>query len=230
MKLRTLISVLAISAMLTPNLYASTEMKVVSKGEVLTFTKESVSESFGYFAGDNIMHFSQKETGLYSDINCGPTCIQMIGSYYDKKVNVQTINSLIRPTSKGYSVDDLTWMLDKYGLPYSYGYFFNLAENVFSETCLVDYIDKNYLTLLAINTRYIKMRDKTNNDSFLSNVGRNYDGIFNHFVLCTGYIYVNGVLYYQILDPLETGYTYIPASQLVEGMVNTWSGCLLFSK
>ena len=221
---------LAIVPMLTTNILATTQVKMIIGGNEIVYEKESEVDCTGFFLGDNMKHYSQWDTGEYANINCGPTSVKMLGSYFEKDLSVESMNSYINPYEYGYYVSNIESMLEKYGVEYSRGYFVQTSDGTIKVSNLVDYIDKKHIMLLAINTSSISTRNTYETDNFKSTVGRTYTGDFNHFVICTGYIIVNEVTYFQILDPLETGYTYIDANELVKGIASNWKGCLVFNK
>lgn len=218
--------------LLTPfNAKADTSVNYIHNGELINYIKSSKMNVTGYFAGDNIKHISQRNTGTYSLVNCGPTCIAMIGSYFNKDIDVQRLNEYILPTSKGYSVQSLEKMLKKYKIPYTWGVCNIEGKNEIPDACLVKYIESNHIILLAIDTQYLRTQaELPENKTFSSQIGRTYTGTSGHFILCTGYLTINNTLYYQILDPLEESYTYIPASDISKAMMGNWTSCFLFNK
>lgn len=61
---------------------------------------------------------------------------------------------------------------------------------------LVGVIDENKLALICVDMRKVSF-----NDDNRSAIGRYYSQASNHAIVIKGYLYIDGVLYYQVYDP-----------------------------
>lgn len=176
------------------------------------------------------IHVSQLGTGVYSKLNCGPACASMIGKYYGKYISIVEYNKQNPPTAKGYSAANLKSLLAEYNIVPHLGNCSNSTSGKVEETCLVNYLDKGYLAILAIYTEPLSLKGTSNisNSGIERFTGRTYNGDFYHFVVCTGYLKIENELYYYLLDPLESGYSVIEASELADAIAGNWNKCFLF--
>lgn len=176
------------------------------------------------------IHVSQLGTGVYSKLNCGPACASMIGKYYGKDINIVEYNKQNHPTAKGYSAANLKTLLAEYNIVPQLGNCNNKTSGKVEETCLVNYLDKGYIAILAIYTEPLSLKGTSNisNSGIERFAGRTYNGDFYHFVVCTGYLKIEDELYYYLLDPLESGYSIIKATELADAIAGNWNKCFLF--
>lgn len=182
---------------------------------------------------DDLAMVSQLNTGEYSEVNCGPACLEAVVQYKGKSVDVQTLNSIKPPTDLGYSQYDMMEFLDKIGISYSTGklYKVNTELNVFNE--LVTQINENNILILAIDTGEITVNRKSDVKGINGKKGRTYTGKFNHYIICTGYLMIDGELYFQIFDPYEQNYSaerYYTSTDLYNAITGNWNGYLSFNK
>ena len=223
--------IIALSSLITSNLIAGVNVKIIKDNQTIIHNAPARYDIEGNFVGDNIQHVTQLDSSYYENVNCGPACISMIGTYYDKKIDIVDLNNFITPSYKGYSTISLEKMMQKYGIKYSCGFLEDNDTKKVDDEVLVNYIDGNRIALLAIDTQYVRTKaDLPESRTISSKIGRSYTGASNHFILCTGYIRIDGKLYYQVLDPLEYGYTYIPANDLAKAIEANWPYCYLFEK
>lgn len=167
-------------------------------GENLTTLKVS-NDNVGYD-----FYTSQRNTGTYSSMNCGPTCVYMACKWYDESfsASVEEIRDLnVKPLTSdyGWSPDTIKSTLKHYSIDSYYYHIESLSNSYYSDPIsdLVKYIDRGDLLIICFKTKDIE--DDPNCNTIFGNAY--WGGDYGHFVLIKGYWIVDGKLFFEIYDP-----------------------------
>ena len=162
------------------------------------------TKSTAKVSNDNVgysFYRTQKDTGPYSDMNCGPTCIYMAGKWADPGFSVQVadIRNIHKNGGGGWTPEDIYTASVSLGLEAGYYYIEGPSDSYNSKTIkdLMKFIDEGKVAIVLFTTGHI-----TSDEFCQSIIGRGYNmGSYGHFVLVKGYWIFDGKTYFELYDP-----------------------------
>ncbi|MCI5674669.1 MAG: hypothetical protein PT956_00055 [Firmicutes bacterium] len=144
-------------------------------------------------------YMDQKDTGEYSNGNCGPTAVAMVLKWLDPNSTATGLSCRNDVLNNGewWSTDIIEEYFKNHGVKYDPVYY-NSSKTI------TDEIDKGNIVLVCIKIGYIS----TNDNPASSRLGKHYEGDAGHFLLIKGYEMVDDKLYYEVYDPNSWGAKY----------------------
>ncbi|MBN2511269.1 MAG: hypothetical protein JXB03_13395 [Spirochaetales bacterium] len=150
---------------------------------------------------DYYWYFDQKNTGVYSEINCGPAAVTMAVKWADETFDKNPVDARKRYRSSGgwwHTYDIIRYLED-----------YDVINNVIvlnDMGNLTTVLNTGGIVILCLDMYYITLstQSELHIDSF-SNNKKKGDG---HFIVIKGYMEVDGTLWFEIYDPASWGRTY----------------------
>lgn len=171
------------------------------------------------------MHYvDQYHTGVYANNNCGPAVVEMAFSWAlpENKLTAADFRNRYRSVGGWFYTSDIEKIFSDYRINYQ-------TKILETESELMHFIDKGGIAILCIDTRVIPYTSYWN-----SRIGLYYDGSGGHFVLVTGYLKMDNLIYFELYDPNSWGESkfidnrpsgegvYLKASELLRSVNARW--------
>ena len=166
--------------------------------ELGIFLKKAVSNNRDYE-----WYFDQWNTGIYSSINCGPTCAAMAIKWADSTYTKtpEDLRNEIKPYGGGWEDTDLNKCISQSGISFSEIILGNGEDS--TRDILANRLDSGLIIILMLNMYYIRTNSggiNTKVDGFTTGQG--------HFIVVKGYRELDNEFYFEVYDPASGGYTY----------------------
>jgi hypothetical protein len=170
------------------NLYANSQ--VWGLGKTITTYKSNDR--------DYLWYFDQANSGIHSGNNCGPSSIQMVGTWVDKdfKLSAEDIRKDFRPLGGWWYGEDINGALDKYNIVYQ-------MKTIEDKYDLMFIIDAGNIAIINNNMDVI-----TRNADENQRTNRFYDYVTGHYFVVKGYVIIDNKTYFEVYDPNNWGATY----------------------
>ena len=158
------------------------------------YTSWGLGTTFVQYNGNNKpypWYVDQAHTGKRSGDNCGPSCVELAGTWCDSTFEMTTedIRKKLHPSGGWWTTEDLMQALESYKIEYNCIDF----ENSYSVT---NAIDAEKIIIICTDMSQISYESSSN-----TRVNRFYDGVTGHFLIIKGYVRVDTNLYYEVYDP-----------------------------
>ena len=145
-------------------------------------------------------YLDQRNTGLHSELNCGPTTVTMAIKWSNKqfsKTPEDARNTYI--TSKEWNGDHITSYLKKYSVT-------NSKIAIDSPDSLINEIEKGNIIILLLDMYYIRM--ERNEQWHIGKFYRTLNPGWGHFIILKGYKLVDKELFFEVYDAFSIGAKY----------------------
>jgi hypothetical protein len=150
-------------------------------------------------------YIDQKNTGIYANVNCGPTATTIAAKWSDPAFSKtpEDARAAYRPTGGWWYTSDIhNWLLNN-NIPHRY---INLSVNASStESILKEKLDSGKIIILCVDMD--KVRSGPTDDRRIDKFYNTTPG-WGHFILVKGYRKVSGEFFYEIYDPNSWGSKY----------------------
>ena len=169
-------------------------------------------------------YISQENTGVYSNINCGPATATMAIKWANKDFNNTVIGArnTFKSTGGWWFNEDIVNYLELHNIQNNY-------ISIKDKEDVIEEINKGKIIILCIDTSYIQK-----NDNSKEKTGKHYSYNGGHFIIAKGYVLVEDKVYFEIYDPmgpLNKGKDrYYLAEDLMQAIANWWSYGIVVSK
>lgn len=206
------------------SMYYNDKLVKLEKGakkinNVVFYPLENLAETFGFKAQDNELVFEekddnelevvnqrdydwyidQKETGEYSENNCGPSSAVMTYYFqkgYDEKITAESARNTRVNDGGWWFTSDVDNYLKDMGVKHSRKFYKNPDS-------LLKPIKEGKIAIICIDSSTLRYNPDSN-----SRFNKYYTGGGGHFIVVNGYKVVDGRLYYVVNDPNSWGMKY----------------------
>lgn len=207
---------------ITPNNYeGGLQYKIQSEDEEIvnlwsvTATNNAYTSNWGLggFLSLSLSHdktyewyIDQKNTGTYSDVNCGPTSTIMASKWSDSSFDktVEDARMTYHPDGGWWYTNNLFDYLGENGIP---RYYIALGETEGStKEAILEELEAGKILILCLDMYYIRY-----NSSSTEKVDKYYQTNstgWGHFIVLKGYKKVNNVVFFETYDPNSWGSKY----------------------
>lgn len=196
-----------LSSVVTPP--SSVSISTSEQGDGLPYEERLYLNSLHWGLGHNIEKYvsnnrdydwyvDQWHTGLYWYENCGPASTEMVGRFHreDFGATASELRDLYRSEGGWWYGSDITKSLTLFGVEYS------TISIVYSRD-LIRVLDEGSVVLVNPSMEYIKMQQAD-----YHHTGLFYTPGTGHFIVCKGYVIVDGSTFFEFYDPWSIGETY----------------------
>ncbi len=200
-------------------------LTVVSEDEILSKTWQINSLNNDYTLEWGLGGFIQKElslnrsyewyidqaqTGIYSDWNCAPSCVVMASRWQknDFIYTVEDARQMFHPSGGGWYTEDIDSCLTNFNIEHDIIALSDYREE--TTQILLDQINNGNLILLAIDVHYLSVTYVATDrvDKYYSTIKLGT----GHCVVVKGYKQVDGIVYFEVYDPIGYDYKYSDGS------------------
>lgn len=203
-----------------------TEIRSLGLGRIL---EKEISNNVDYD-----WYIDQGSTGLYSEINCGPTTATMALKWYNKQFSesAEDARNIYRPSGGWWGTGDIVSYLNKYSVN-------NYTIELNNPDSLINELEKGNIIILCLDMYYI--RNSTNDAWRIDKFYRTLNKEWGHFVILKGYKLVDNQLFFEIYDSYSLGAIYNDFSLMGRGRYyrfsdidiatnNWWNYAIIVSK
>jgi hypothetical protein len=154
-------------------------------------------------------YIDQGKTGPFSSNNCGPSCVTMVGKWYNSFYpnDTEFARSKYRSSGGWWYMSDIRGFLDSQQIPYRY-------VTISGTDQLKKEIDAGNILLVCLD-----MHPLTYNSQATERVDKFYTTSpeWGHFIVLFGYIDTSEGLYFEACDPYSFSRTYLDGTLKGDG-------------
>lgn len=143
-------------------------------------------------------YIDQKDTGIYSRVNCAPTVSVMAAKWANENFNktVQDARELYKRHEGAWYESYIRRFLSTYDIPFTYAYKTNIKD-------IKEHLIQGNIIIICIDTTYLS---EVPND--FRKTGKFYPANGGHALIVKGFKEITNCLYFEVYDPNSGGRKY----------------------